>query len=292
MKNKKSQKRETIKQKLINKYRLVIVNENTFEERFAFRLSRLNVFLTVSFISIFLVVGTTYLIAFTKLREYIPGYFNPKINKELMKLVYVSDSLQKAINENDLYIKNLQDTFTGKTATITYEKDTVSIASGLTDPESYDLSPSQTERAYVEKVASQDRYSLLPEAVKTAKVVFFEPVKGEIISSYDTEQRRYAVGIAVEKYTPIKAVADGTVIFAEWTAQSGNVLILKHLEGFTSVYKFNASLQKKQGDLVKSGEVIATSGAFVGEIQQTPFLHFELWNEGYPVNPLNYIDFE
>jgi septal ring factor EnvC (AmiA/AmiB activator) len=290
MKN-KAKKRETIKQKLINKYRLVIVNENTFEERFAFRLNRLNVFLVVGFVSIFLVVGTTYLIAFTKLREYIPGYSDPKINKDLMKLVYVSDSLQKSIKSNELYIKNVQEILAGNAAKVMSKKDTI-LSNNLPDKDQYDLSSSKSEREFIEKVASQDRYSLLPEAVKIAKVVFFEPVKGNVISTYDTEERRYAVGIAVDKYTPIKAVADGTVIFAEWTAQHGNVLILKHLGGFTSVYKLNASLQKKQGDLVKSGEVIATSGAFVGGQERTPYLHFELWNEGYPVNPSNYIDFE
>ena len=142
-----------------------------------------------------------------------------------------------------------------------------------------------------QEIESADRYSIFDEATKNVDIVFFAPVVGTLTDGYDLEKKHFAVDIAVEMGTPVKSVADGTVIFAEWTAETGNVIIVKHASGFISIYKHNTALHKHQGDLVKSGEVIASAGNS-GEYSTGPHLHFELWNEGYPVNPVNYIDFE
>jgi murein DD-endopeptidase MepM/ murein hydrolase activator NlpD len=99
------------------------------------------------------------------------------------------------------------------------------------------------------------------------------------------------VDIVTVKDAPIKTVADGTVIFAEWTAETGYVIIVDHGNNLISVYKHNAFLNKAQGQLVKAGEVIASAGN-TGEFTTGPHLHFELWSEGYPINPTNFIDFD
>ena len=119
----------------------------------------------------------------------------------------------------------------------------------------------------------------------------FPPVKGTISDKYRPEDRHFATDIAVTINTPVKAVADGTVIFSEWTVETGYVMIIAHEQQLLSVYKHNASLTKNQGDLVKSGEVIALSGNS-GEYTTGPHLHFELWSNGYPVDPENFIDFQ
>ena len=121
--------------------------------------------------------------------------------------------------------------------------------------------------------------------------MLFPPVNGQISEPYNTEQKHYAVDIVVAKNTPVKATADGTVIFAEWTAQTGFVILIEHSYGLLSVYKHNATLTKTQGDLVRAGEVIATSGN-TGDLTTGPHLHFELWSDGYAVNPTNFIDFK
>ena len=95
----------------------------------------------------------------------------------------------------------------------------------------------------------------------------------------------------LEENTPIKSIADGTVIFSEWTAQTGYVIIIRHNYGFMSVYKHNSSLSKKQGELVLAGEVIASAGN-TGEYSTGWHLHFELWIEGYPMDPLKVLNFE
>ena len=287
---KKLRKRVRFKQKLINKYRLVILNEDTFEEKLSFKLTIMNVFVFGTLFSVLLIVSTIFLISFTSLREYIPGYSSTKLKREATQLVYKADSLNQVLEMNNLYIQKVKELLTGKITAVQFDKDSVLNTMKL-DKDSMNFSPSDIDMEFRLDVESTDRYSVFTEAIKSADVVFFSPVKGIVTDGYSLKNKHFAIDIAVEKGTPVKSVADGTVIFAEWTAETGHVIIVEHSGGFISIYKHNTSLHKQQGDLVKSGEVIASAGD-TGEFSTGPHLHFELWNEGYPVNPVNYIDFE
>lgn len=287
---KKLRKRVKFKQKLINKYRLVILNEDTFEEKLSFKLTIMNVFVFGTLFSVLLIVGTIFLISFTSLREYIPGYSSTKLKREATQLVYKADSLNQVLEMNNLYIQKVKELLTGKITEVQFDKDSVLNAMKF-DKDSMNFSPSDIDLEFRLDVESTDRFSVFREAIKSADVVFFSPVKGIVTDGYSLKNKHFAIDIAVEKGTPVKSVADGTVIFAEWTAETGHVIIVEHSGGFISIYKHNTSLHKQQGDLVKSGEVIASAGD-TGEFSTGPHLHFELWNEGYPVNPVNYIDFE
>lgn len=287
---KKKKKERNFKQKLVNKYRLVIINEDTFEEKITFKLTRLNVFVLGGLFSVLLIVGTIFLIAFTPLKEYIPGYSSTKLKKEATHLVYKVDSLQQILQVNNLYIDKIKEVLTGEITEAKFDKDSI-LQSFKLEKDSVNLFPSATDLAFRESIEREDRYSIFNEATKDADIVFFAPVTGTITDFYNPKTKHFAVDIAVEMGTPVKSVADGTVIFAEWTAQTGYVIIVKHAGGFISIYKHNTVLHKEQGDLVKSGEVIASAGDS-GEFSTGPHLHFELWSEGYPVNPTNYIDFE
>lgn len=287
---KKKKKERNLKQKLINKYRLVVINEDTFEEKLSFKLTRLNVFILSGLFSILLIVGTIFLIAFTPLREYIPGYSSTKLKKEATQLIYKADSLQQVLEVNNVYINKVREVLSGEIAEVHFNKDSV-LQSIQFDKDSINLGPSSIDLEFRQDIESADRYSIFNEATKNTDIVFFAPVAGTLTDGYDLKTKHFAVDIAVEKGTPVKSIADGTILFAEWTAQTGHVIIVKHTAGFTSIYKHNTSLHKEQGDLVKSGEVIASAGD-TGELSTGPHLHFELWSDGYPVNPINYIDFE
>lgn len=287
---KKSKNKGKFRQKLINKYRLVVLNEETFEEKLSFKLTRLNVFIFGSLFSILLIVGTIYLIAFTPLKEYIPGYSSTKLKKEATQLVYKSDSLQQILEVNNLYIQKVRELLTGEVSEVLFDKDSV-LEVMKYDKDTINLSPSDADLEFRLDIESENRYSIFNEATKDVDIVFFAPVVGTLTDGYNAKTKHFAVDIAVEMGTPVKSVADGTVIFAAWTSETGHVIIVEHSGGFISVYKHNTSLHKEQGDLVKSGEVIASAGN-TGEYSTGPHLHFELWNEGYPVNPVNYIDFE
>jgi len=287
---KKPQNKIKFRQKLIHKYRLVILNENTFEEKLSFKLTRLNVFILGSLFSIALIVGTIFLIAFTPLREYVPGYSSTQLKIKATKLVYKADSLQQVLEVNNLYIQKVRALLTGEVSEVLFDKDSVFQAIHY-DKDTMNFEPSLEDLQFRQEIESTDRYSIFDQATKDVDIVFFAPVVGTISDGYNLEKKHFAVDIAVEVGTPVKAVADGTVIFAEWTAETGDVIIIRHASGFISIYKHNGALHKHQGDLVKSGEVIASAGNS-GEYSTGPHLHFELWNEGYPVDPTNYIDFE
>ncbi|GAA4234004.1 M23 family metallopeptidase [Postechiella marina] len=283
-------KTKKIKTKLLDKYRLVILNEDTFEERLSFKLTRLNVFVLVSLSSIFLVLFTLLFIAFTPLKEYIPGYSSTALKKKATELNFKTDSLQQVITLNERYYSSIKQVLQGEVSSASVNKDSIIEAVKLEISE-VDLSPIQEDSILREKVDKEDKYNLFESASSSTNFVLFPPVNGTISESYSLKDKHYAIDLVVPKNTPIKATADGTVIFAEWTASTGYVVILEHSHGLISVYKHNAALTKAQGDLVKAGEVIATSGN-TGELSTGPHLHFELWNDGYPINPSNFIDFK
>lgn len=288
--SKKPRNKQKFRQKLINKYRLVVLNEDTFEEKLSFKLTRLNVFIFSGLFSILLIVGTIFLIAFTQLREYIPGYSSTELKKNATNLIYRVDSLEQVMGVNSVYLQKVREVLTGEISEAEFDKDSILRAIQY-DKDTVNLNPSQEEIEFRLDVESEDRYSIFNEASKDTGIVFFAPVVGTLTEGYNPENKHFAVDIAVEQGTPVKSVADGTVLFAAWTPDTGHVIIVKHSGGFTSIYKHNTSLHKEQGELVLSGEVIASAGS-TGKFSTGPHLHFELWSEGYPVNPTNYIDFE
>lgn len=280
-------KKSKLKEKLTFKYRFVVLNEDTFEERFSFKLNRLNAFVFGGLFSILLITLTILFIAFTPLKEYIQGYSSTELKKEATDLVYKVDSLNKVLTVNDLYIQNIQQVLKGEIKRVSFNKDSVMNQFRIDE---IDFAPSPIDSAFRAEVEQQDRYSVFEEATRNTDIVFTAPIKGEITEDYNDREKHFAIDIAVEKDTPVKSVADGTVIFRGFTADTGYVIVIEHNQGFISVYKHNSNIYKEQGDLVKSGEVIASAGS-TGSFSTGSHLHFELWNEGYPVNPSNYINF-
>ena len=241
-------------------------------------------------LSLTLIGLTILLIAFTPLREYIPGYSSSALKKQAVELNFKTDSLQQVITYNDQYYASIKKVLKGEVSTVAFNRDSI-IESAKKDPSEIDLSASKADSVLRAKVAKEDKYNLFETARSKTNFVLFPPVNGEISEQYSIENKHYAVDIVVPKDTPVKATADGTVIFAEWTAETGFVILIEHSQGLLSVYKHNATLTKIQGDLVKAGEVIATSGN-TGNLTTGPHLHFELWSNGYAVNPTNFIEFK
>ena len=286
---KKEKRSKKIKRKLLHKYRFVVLIEDTFEERFSFKLNRLNVFVFGSVITLLLIGFTTLLIAFTPLREYIPGYSSTALKKEATTLAFKTDSLQRVITINQQYVSSIRKVLTGDVKTVDFNKDSILEVASV-DGLRINQVPSSADSLLRDKVAQEDKYNPLT-GTSEVSFVLFAPVKGTISNNYNPKEKHFAVDVVTTKDASVKATADGTVIFAEWTAATGYVIILKHKNNLLSVYKHNASLSKEQGELVKEGEIIATVGN-TGELSTGPHLHFELWSNGYPTNPTNFIDFD
>jgi len=286
----KKTKEKKFARKLLHKYRLVILNEDTFEERFAIKLTRLNVFVILSISTILLIAATTVFIAFTPLREYIPGYSSTALKRKAIQLSYKADSLQMIVLMNAQYFQSIKSVLKGDVKTVNFNKDSIIEAAEI-DMSNLVLNPSKEDSLLRERVDQEDKYNLFETATAKVNFVLFPPVNGTISQEYSVNDKHFAVDIVVVKDTPVKAAADGTIILAEWTTQTGYVIIIDHGNGLISVYKHNASLTKEQGALVKAGEVIAISGN-TGELTTGPHLHFELWSNGYPIDATTFIDFE
>lgn len=288
----KKLKRKIIKKKLFTKNRLVILNEETFEEIFSLKLTLMNVFVVATLGAIIIIFVTTFIIAFTPLREYIPGYASTELKKNATELAIKTDSLNIALKKNELYLQSVKKILIGDLEFSKFNKD--SILSTTDQPVSIDpekLNPSKEELELRENVRQEDKYNLFEKAKPKVKMVLFPPLKGSITESYNPKKKHFAVDVAVPKNTAIKSVLGGTVLFADWTPSTGNVIIIRHNNGFISVYKHAATLNVAQGDVVKTGEAIALAGS-TGNESTGIHLHFELWKDGYPIDPTIFIDFE
>ncbi len=289
MANGKPKEKKKLVQKLRNKYRLVILNDDTFEEKLSLKLSRLNVFFVVGISAVLLVAGTTLLIAFTPLKEYIPGYSSTSLRRKAFNLAMTTDSLRQQITYNQRYLLNIRNIIEGKP--ILNFSDTLVSDSVVKVELNKGVSKRDSQlRNFVEKAEQFDIATTQINSKSNTGFSFFVPVKGLITNGFDAENEHFGIDIVAQKNEVIKACLDGIVIFSEWTSETGHVLIIQHSKEFLSVYKHNSALLKKQGELVKAGEPVAIIGNS-GELSTGPHVHFELWYNGNPVNPENFISF-
>jgi len=286
----KDRKKRTFLKKLITPYRMVIINEETFEERIQFKISKLSL-LMLSLLSFSAIAGLVYAsIAYTSLKEYIPGYDSTELRKQAVQNLFVTDSLITLYNQNLQYLNAIRAVLNEDISFEDPERMGQSLQVENQDaPEFISSIPEDSLlRAFV---SQQDKYNPdLSSSNVTLETLLLPPAIGPISQGFNTEESHFAVDIVLEANTPIKSIADGRVVFAEWTAQTGYVIIIEHSQGILSVYKHNAALSKEQGDVVQGGEVIALAGN-TGELTTGFHLHFELWVEGYPMDPKNFFNF-
>jgi len=286
-----AKKSSKLKQKLTNKYRLVILNEDTFEERFSLKLSRLNVYVLVGVTVILLIVLTSILIAFTPLREYVPGYSSTALRKRAADLTYQLDSLENIYRINNTKLEAMISVIRGDESVVNYQNRLDSIVTANDSLNEGNLYASTADSIFRAEIDNQDKFNVNETQSSEISTTLFAPVTGTITTSFNSKENHYAIDVATKKNAPIKAIADGTVIFSEWSVDTGYVILIDHGNSLLSVYKHNSQLFKKQGELVKSGEVIANAGS-AGKLSNATHLHFELWYNGYPIDPTNFMDFE
>ncbi len=280
--------------KLRDKYNLIIFNQSTYEEKMNIRLSRLNVFIFLVLLSAFLISLTTYIIAFTPLREYIPGYTDVNLRKDLYKLSIQADSMDRVMNRQNRYIQNLQLILTGRENYMDSIQDVV--VDTAINYDNIHLSRSAEDSLLRAEYEAQDEYSIrvftedLYKSSSIANYAFIAPLNGIISNKFNPTNEHMGVDILSGENEPIKATLDGTVIFANWTIKTGYVIIIQHTHNLLSVYKHNAVLLKEMGDVVKGGDAVAIVGDS-GELSTGIHLHFELWYNGSPIDPAMYMVF-
>lgn len=283
-------KKSKFLRRLHNRYRLVVMNDDTFEEKFSLRLTPLGVFILIGSITIVMTIIVTSLIAFTPLREYVPGYADAGVKRDLVRLTFKSTSIEKTLTERNAFMENIGSVLRGD---IKFDS-TQNKPNKNKEYNKISMNASKNEDALRKNIESQDQYSLSYETETNkngiANFSFFTPLKGIVSGSFKTSEEHYGIDIVGPENEAIKTTLDGTVILATWSSETGYTITVQHSNNLISVYKHNSVLLKKVGDYVKAGEAIAIIGNS-GEQTTGPHLHFELWYNGSPIDPQDYMVF-
>ncbi len=279
--------------KLRNKYRLAIFNEQTYEELWQMRLSRLNVFTVVGSLAIVLVLLVILLIAYTGLREYIPGYPDGNQRRMMVRNVNRVDSLITEVEKRDRFFKSIKSVVQGEVP-LSEMEEANNTAAGKEQKVSFEKS--KEDEAFRQRVEAEEKYNLavLENSKKIAElnqIYFYSPLKGIVVKQFKESENHFGVDIVSKPGETVLSIMDGTVIFSGWTVETGYTMMVQHSNDLISAYKHNSNLLKKAGDKIAAGEPLANVGNS-GELTTGPHLHFELWYQGAAVNPTEYILFE
>ncbi len=272
------------------KYKLSVINETSYEEVFNFRLSLLHVFMALSMLAVILVVLTILLIAFTDLREFIPGYPDGAMRQMIAQNAIRADSLETELIKRDRFLNSIQMVLSGGDTTLLERSKEDTTKYGY---DTIQFQISEQENAFRAAIEERERFNLAV-GIKEQNhdyYHFFPPVEGVITQSFDEKRRHYGTDIVAKANAKVASVLDGVVIFTDWTVKTGYVIQVQHANDLVSIYKHNSILLKKQGDYVRAGEVLGVVGN-TGEESSGPHLHFELWRAGNPLNPENFIKFK
>ena len=275
-------------QLLLQRFRVVIIADNSLEERMSVRFSILKFFTVTLGVLIFVVFVTLFVVTNTSLSQYIPGRSKDDVLKSLVALTIQADSLQEALNKRDAYLNNIESVLSGNDSFFINKnslnsKDIVAL-------ENISFEASQEDSILRVEVENEERGALNYAEKESGHFVFFPPVYGYVSDTFDFQKKHFAVDLVAKKNSKISSVLAGTVVVSDWSSEVGYVIGIQHKNNYLSFYKHNSILLKRVGDFVAAGEHIAVIGNS-GEYSTGPHLHFELWHNGSPVNPLDYIKF-
>ena len=295
-KPKKPKLRNVSLKKLNRKYDFMMRHDDTKKEILGFKLNLLNLVLVIIGIALLLIIVTTFIIAFTPLREYIPGYTDTNLDREVYELNLRADSLKREMQKRDVYFENMKKIVEGYDFAADSALASLNIyeplPKGVTD--TITLKKSVQDSILRAEYEAQNQYNLfgddyLPPAKPSSLVKnFFVPLIGSIINPFNPDNGHFGVDIASDGDQIINATLDGTVVFSSWSINNGYCIGIQHADSYFSVYKHNATLLKKEGEYVKAGEAIAILGQS-GEAETSEHLHFELWHNGIAINPADYM---
>jgi murein DD-endopeptidase MepM/ murein hydrolase activator NlpD len=281
-----------LSQRLSDKYRLIIYNDNTFEEVGFIRLKGFNLLWILGALGFILVSLTFILVAYTSVRELIPGYPDSKLRREIVLNALRLDSLQHDIEMRDKYFVNINNIIAGRDPL-----DRGNAKSETIKTKNIKFTKSEKDSLLRKQIEEEEQFNLTfsqhskqQSSTNLSQIHFFTPLRGVITSSFNQTTNHYGTDIVAGPNEVIKAALDGTVILATWTLETGYVIQIQHENNLVSIYKHNAELLKKAGSHVEAGEPIAIVGNS-GELTTGPHLHFELWYNGRPINPEDYIVF-
>ena len=281
-------KKHTLIDKLSERFHILLVNEKTLEKKKVFSSSLVSL-VSSGLFSFLLVLSSSFMLIYlTPLKEYFRGYTSIELRENALVNSIKLDSLESLYISQSNYIKSIKDLLSGNISFEELDQNSEYIEASSVELEIVEANKEDSLlRALVEE---EDKYNAFDLQGERFTTVLFPPVKGILSSEFDYESKHYGVDIAMPENSPVHSISEGIIVFAEWTSETGFVIIIEHLNGLISIYKHNASIIKSQGDRIDTGEIIAFTGN-TGSLTTGPHLHFELWYQGEPVDPVSYIEF-
>ena len=281
--------RKTLSNWLNSKYLLIIRNEENFAEKTTFHYTNARLILFLFLIFLIMMVSSLFLSRTLMAKWFDPGHELIILDRQLVQLADKVDSLDNQVRIKEQFIKNIQQILMGKTI-----DDDSLIESENKPPVGQNVDRLTPIDSQFRKEFEKTKVGFLTVTANNPvelEQYFFPPIDGIVTRKFNLKTDHYGVDIVSKNNEPVKAVADGAVIFADWSQESGNVIAIQHRGDLVSVYKHNSALLKKVGTFVHAGDVIAIIGNS-GELTTGPHLHFELWFKGNPVDPEEFISFD
>ena len=280
------------------KKRIVVLDQISFEEKRVYTVSKLSLLIYCSFIFIALLFLFYFIVSVTSLKTYIPGYPNPieqqsAIDQQILIDLKLEELLTQKGVENQ-YLNNLKELLNGSIPTTAIDSFKKEFQKSEVVANDY---VSESEKSLREKVQKREKYEVdvfqggalsnevLPE------VLLYPPIKGEITNKMNASIGHYGVDVIAPKNEAVMSILKGTVIYKSWSPDDGHVIHVQHKKNLLSVYKHNSEILKNTGETVEAGEPIAIVGNS-GSLSKGLHLHFELWHNGFPIDPEKFINFK
>ena len=273
-----------------HKYRFSITDEN-FHEKLSFRLSSLNFWTIVSLCSLVLIAFTVFIVVFTPVRHFIPGYVKQDLVEQTVRDRMRLDSLQMQLETQNLMLRTLNAVLTGNIPM----EDSEIIRDSLRDYSHIEYRACLADSLLRIEIENADKYTLDLNAMQMSgndpkrasfadNILFYKPAEGSVYQKFDHQTRHYGIDLEVEPNSVIKSILDGSVVLTTWSPERGHIMVIEHDSKLISIYAAAAALFKRTGEFVRAGEAIGIAGqsVFNGELVH---LHFELWYNGTPVDP-------
>lgn len=280
------------KHKLRSKFRFAIFNDTSHAEVFAFRSNGITLILTAVTILAIVVAAVVSLISFTSLKTFIPGYPTSESRRAIVENTIKIDSLKKEIDLWRIQLANIQKIVTGNTP---MQIDSLIMLGrgkeGALD--SLNKTYAQADSVLRAAVLKEEQFNITSPNQKIEQIEglhFYTPIKGVVSEEFNANTNTFYVNVSAEANSTVSATLGGTVFVADFSDQEGYIIGIQHSNNLISLYKHNSKLLKGVGDKVDAGTPIALAGNW-GTQAEHPILHFELWHNGLPINPVEYIKF-
>ncbi len=284
------EKKSPFLEKLKQRLRIVLFDDQSYKELKSITLTRFQILIRILSVLLLFFSLTAALIAYSSLREYIPGYSPPHLSEELVRLSLKTDQLLEEIQLKDQKLKLLDKVLRGESFDDSVHED--STRNVIVRDEG--LKASKNDSLFRQSIEREGRFDVFSETtdrpLELINIAFYAPLKGIISDSFNLQNDHFGVDVLAPENEAIKASLGGTVVFSDWTSETGYSIAIQHDNNIVSLYKHNSVLLKKTGELVKAGDVIAIIGNS-GEFSSGPHLHFELWHKGNAIDPEHHILF-